>query len=705
MNTKKFINFRYIFYPFLIFLFGIYMARGLYAGVVENLVITLILLISLGSILIYKKKYKILTILFAFFFLGNGFYFLGEHRYKVKDYLGVVSVVGRVSDRFEEGEHSYTIVLDDVSIAGENAKNIELYISKDSNARDLEVGDILAFESEVEVMPLFSLSSLNSSIARQDIGYSASVKQSELIITKGYKKFDETIRLAVKNLLYEKMSEGNAGIAYAVLFGDKSGIAYEVNEAYRNSGIIHILTVSGLHVGFLISLIYGFLKLCKANKYLNFSLTTLIIFIYAYLCGFAPSVVRAAVMGVVIMLAKLCGRRYDTLNALGLSGFIILIVSPITAFDIGFLMSLACVCGIVLLYPLFYNFLRKFTPNIVAQYIAVSLSAQLAILPFLATFFSNYNCLSFIINLLIVPLFSVLYPYLFVVSIICLIMPFMSFLFVIADYGFTAINFMSSIFANTVLQFILSPMKLAVIVFFFILLYILGQFLMVKPVNRFLLSTVAVLCMTFSFGFSSVMSSVDKGAFYLNSYGQESVLLVNSSGQTMLVGDNFIVKRCMKQYNIDKLDYFVALDDLAAEDVHDLEDYGFSYYICIEGDNAKEEITIVSPSQTIVAGDFVLNYIVYQDKLLGVNINFDDVDVFVANDVDLNYNITSGYQYFFSIYSPDIVFASDNYQLAELGDFICVSSKNNDMTDYNYSLDGNLLFDFKDYGFKVRRID
>ena len=81
------------------------MARGLYAGVVENLVITLILLISLGSILIYKKKYKILAILFAFFFLGNGFYFLGEHRYKVKDYLGVVSVVGRVSDRFEEGEH------------------------------------------------------------------------------------------------------------------------------------------------------------------------------------------------------------------------------------------------------------------------------------------------------------------------------------------------------------------------------------------------------------------------------------------------------------------------------------------------------------------------------------------------------------------------------------------------------------------------
>ena len=101
----------------------------------------------------------------------------------------------------------------------------------------------------------------------------------------------------------------------------------------------------------------------------------------------------------------------------------------------------------------------------------------------------------------------------------------------------------------------------------------------------------------------------------------------------------------------------------------------------------------------------MLNYIVYQDKLLGVNINFDDVDVFVANDVDLNYNITSVYQYFFSIYSPDIVFASDNYQLAELGDFICVSSKNNDMTDYNYSLDGNLLFDFKDYGFKVRRID
>ena len=74
------------------------------------------------------------------------------------------------------------------------------------------------------------------------------------------------------------MSEDNAGIAMAMLFGDKNDLNDEIASTYKNVGIIHILTVSGLHIGFLIAVVYGFLKKCRTNKYLCLSLTFCFIF-------------------------------------------------------------------------------------------------------------------------------------------------------------------------------------------------------------------------------------------------------------------------------------------------------------------------------------------------------------------------------------------------------------------------------------------
>ena len=408
MNTKRFVNFRYIFYPFLAFLFGIVVARNLYQGSIEVIVVTALLLLAFGGFLIFRKRYKILALLFAFFFIGNGFYYIGKATYYNKDYSGEVLVVGRVSDSFEESDYIYEVLLKDASINGENCRNIKVTFTKEGQS--LQVGEIVSFESEVEAVKPFSLDSFNSSAYRSGTGYTAKANLSEVVISSGYTNLDEKIRLAIKEKLYQNMNEENAAVAYAVLFGDQSGISFEIKDSYRNSGIIHILTVSGLNITFLIAIMFGFLKLLKVNKYVNFALTSMIIVLYSALCGFTPSVVRAAVMGIIMMVAMLSNRRYDSLNSMGIAGFLILLFSPLSAFDIGFLMSIACVCGIVLLYPMFCNLFKKFMPNIIAQYIAISLSAQLAILPFLALFSSNLNLLSFIINLFIVPIFSIVFP-------------------------------------------------------------------------------------------------------------------------------------------------------------------------------------------------------------------------------------------------------------------------------------------------------
>ena len=118
---------------------------------------------------------------------------------------------------------------------------------------------------------------------RSKIAYSSSVQGSELSLVSGGKTFDETARESIKEVLFKNMDEQNAGVAYAVLTGDQSYVTTEIDDAYRFSGIIHLLTVSGLHVSFLIGLIAWVMKKCRVNRFVNFGLTLCLLLLYAYI--------------------------------------------------------------------------------------------------------------------------------------------------------------------------------------------------------------------------------------------------------------------------------------------------------------------------------------------------------------------------------------------------------------------------------------
>ena len=106
------------------------MSKGLFSGEIENICIVVIVLALLIGFCIYKRCYKIMTLLLVTYILGTGFFFIGVITSKVRSYDGVVSVVARVSDDFEESDYYYTVVLDDVKINGQDSKNIEATFSK-----------------------------------------------------------------------------------------------------------------------------------------------------------------------------------------------------------------------------------------------------------------------------------------------------------------------------------------------------------------------------------------------------------------------------------------------------------------------------------------------------------------------------------------------------------------------------------------------
>ena len=573
---KKLLNFRYPFYCFLALLFGIVIAKSLYAGDVESIVLVAISLTFATCLSFCYKKFIPLIMIFIMFFAGNGLFFLGVSMAEDKSFSGNVSVVGRVSDSSFVKEDNYcNLIVENVKINGESVKNLKLFVGGNS---EIEVGDTIAFESEVENVKLFNLGNFNSTYYRNNVGYAASVGTNDLTITKGNMKVDESFRAKVKESLLSNMSEENAYIAYAVLFGDKTMIDDNISDVYRNSGIVHILTVSGLHISFIVACIMLILKLCRSNKYITLIVISAILICYCYLCGFSPSVVRASIMAIVLCLSKICNRPYDSLNSLAIAGFIIVLTRPLSAVDIGFLMSFFCVTSILLLTKPISKLFEYFLPKKIASLIAVSISAQLGILPFVSSFFSTFNFLSVFANLLIIPLFSIIFPLLFVIAFLVALLPFISPIFVIFDFLFNVIYSIASFFANTTLQVPLKPFSFSISALIFVLIFVLSHILVIKPLLRFLFFSISTLVLTLFIVMPNLIYKDYTSISFVDSYSGQMIVFKSKNGDCLYYGDDYYYQTfSAMNINFD-VDYYLS-ETISSQIEEKWKGYGARYLI------------------------------------------------------------------------------------------------------------------------------
>jgi len=667
-------------------LFGLVVSRKLFAGDILTCVIVPLLFVGLAVFCIFFRKFKPLILLSIFFLLGNGIYFLGLVCYDCKDYEGENIVIGRVTDDIREYEYSTMYKLDSVLINGEGAKNIYLYVS---GGEMLEAGDKVTFSGEVEKIKLFELGSFNSTYLRNNIGYTANAKFADITVVDKNLKFDESLRISVKKMLYANMSEENAAISYAVLFGDKYDIPHATKDIYRNAGIIHILTVSGLHVGFLISLIYFFLGLCRIKRLYTTIITAVILLLYNIICGFAPSIVRASIMAMVIMLSKLSGKEYDSLNSLGLAGFIILAINPLYAFDSGFLMSFFCVTSIFMLNPPLSKMLKKIMPNSVATYISLSISAQIGILPFVASFFQNLNFLSFFTNLIIVPLFGIIYPLLFISVLIFLILPFLSKALIVLDFALTGVTEIAKFFASTSLTIPLHAFDVTFSILLFIVLFLFSRFLMVRKIVKFLGLSVLSLFFVVAVVISSIPLNLGSSVRSLNTAHMDSLLISASNGQTAFVYNDLDQQRLYQYFYVNKIsniDYVIMKDEPSESEMDYWQQFNIKKFICYHG----EVSNLVVVGDEFAYGSMRFKFHNIEDKYLGAEINFDGTSIFVVTSGKMSYNeIESFTKDYNLVYTWDYF-----YHMGEKG-----------LESHSYHKEGNLSFSWNGLGWEKRGID
>jgi competence protein ComEC len=198
------------------------------------------------------------------------------------------------------------------------------------------------------------------------------------------------------------------GVASALLLGVKTELDDDIKQAYSGAGAMHVLAVSGLHVGILFSIIMFILspiQKTKIGKLVSPFLAIALLWLYAFITGLSPSVMRAVTMCSLVIIARAISRNTNIYNILSLSAFILLIYDPFLLMQVGFQLSYLAVLGIVYFQPIFYRWFAF--ENKIADYVwqltCVSLAAQLVTFPISVYYFHQFPTYFFVSNLLVIP--------------------------------------------------------------------------------------------------------------------------------------------------------------------------------------------------------------------------------------------------------------------------------------------------------------
>lgn len=198
-------------------------------------------------------------------------------------------------------------------------------------------------------------------------------------------------------------------IINALLFGQRIYLDETTIKSYSNAGVIHVLAISGLHVGILFLMINFFLQpLERLKKGSLFKLIIIISFLwfFAFLSGLSPSVTRAVLMFTILSIGSYLNKQNTTINTVACSALILLCYNPLYIFDVGFQLSYSAVISIVLLNPFFKYF--YFSKNKIVRYfidlVLVSLAAQIGVLPLSILYFNQFPVLFLVANIIVIPL-------------------------------------------------------------------------------------------------------------------------------------------------------------------------------------------------------------------------------------------------------------------------------------------------------------
>jgi len=433
--------------------------------------------------------------------------------------------------------------------------NSIIYFQKDSLSAKLKYGDKIILNSKINFVKNagnpheFDYAKYLSQKGIHLQGYVSSEKWKFLSENNG----DLLTRYAKKSQHYlldiyrQYNIEGqDFAVVAALTLGYKNDIDPETRDAYAASGAMHILAVSGLHVGIIymiINLLLSFLNKNKAGKILKAVLIIIILWAFAYISGLSPSVKRSALMFSLITFGSLLNRQASIYNTIAASAFILLLLNPFNINSVGFILSYSAVLSIVYFQPKIYNifFVKNKLGDKIWALVSVSLAAQLGTMPISFLYFHQFPTYFIITNIVVIPLASIILYFaisLFIVSWIPFIGTIMAFLLKKIVFGLNySVNLIDSLPYSAIKNIYISPPEVLI---FYALIFISGLFFIYKN-KKYLQLALGIIIIWISVGIFQNYEFMNTEKLFIYNIRKASAINIINNQKNYLFCDTTII--------------------------------------------------------------------------------------------------------------------------------------------------------------------
>lgn len=395
-----------------------------------------------------------------------------------------------------------------------------------------------------------------------------------------YLNKSKNIVYIIQNAINEKFEElfpqNQAGILNGMLIGETNSISKDVIEDFKESGITHLLAVSGSNVAMVIVISKLLFSRLFGKKYSQFFVIIFII-LFVLISGASPSVLRAGLMAILDIVAGILVKKSNSFNNLFFSAFIIFLLNPFSLINVGFILSFAGTIGILTLSEPIQKVLQKFIKSeMILENASVTLSAQIFLLPIIAYFFNTVSIVSIFTNLFVLPIASILTVaglITFIISLICF--PIANIISVPIKYLINYIMFIANICSNiAIFNITVITPKLYKIIFYYMIVWVLTNKRADMYINeissknkivnkRNLIISIVILSCLINVFYKTPknyieVSCIDVGqgdSFYIQTQNNKSILIDGGGSETSdyNVGENILLPYLLDRscYKID----------------------------------------------------------------------------------------------------------------------------------------------------------
>lgn len=391
-------------------------------------IVTLTFLFSLIFVLkLYRKKlFFTITSWFLFVFIGMFMVFLqndsNKQNYYAKQYSADSLITFKV-DKILKSNVYYDTYFGAVMKVGNQPTSgrILVNVQKDSVQSTATIGSVFLFKTELnEVQKPLNPYQFNYKkyLEKQGVYYQVFLRNTAFLVKEPKENsiytIAESIRNKVENALRQNGFKGEElAVIKALILGQRKEISKELLEEYTNAGAIHILAVSGLHVGIILLILTFILKPLeqyKNGKIIKTILVVLLLWLFAIIAGLSASAVRAVTMFTAVTVGMTFKRKTFVQHTLITSMFVLLLCKPMFLFDVGFQLSYLAVFSIVTIQPMLYKLWSPiwFITDKLWQLFTVSIAAQLGVLPLSLFYFHQFPGLFMLSNLVIIPFIGII---------------------------------------------------------------------------------------------------------------------------------------------------------------------------------------------------------------------------------------------------------------------------------------------------------